>query len=75
MYTGAHPTQPNSTDFEFLRLFLLPRFSSADYYATLQVRIPAEYLLFQSNLALKARALWGTHVYTDDSDIVASKGF
>jgi hypothetical protein len=50
---------------------LLPQFSGQDYYCTLQIRIPAEYLTFNGNIAARARALWGTEVYADDSDIVA----
>ena len=61
---------PQASDPESLQLFLLPPFTPADHYATLEVRIPADYLLFSSNLAVRARAVWGTEVYTDDSDIV-----
>ncbi|KAI8988668.1 histone deacetylation protein Rxt3-domain-containing protein [Pilobolus umbonatus] len=34
------------------------------------VRVPACYLTYE-NMQLKKRALWGTDIYTDDSDIVA----
>jgi hypothetical protein len=74
IYTGAYSSNPNSTDPSSLVLFLLPSFTSADHYATIQVRIPAEFLLLKSNVAIKARALWGSKVYTDDSDIVAILG-
>ncbi|KAI9019188.1 histone deacetylation protein Rxt3-domain-containing protein [Phycomyces nitens] len=36
----------------------------------LQVRIPAHYLSY-SNPKVRKRAVWGTDIYTDDSDIVA----
>ncbi|ORX58168.1 Rxt3-domain-containing protein [Hesseltinella vesiculosa] len=35
-----------------------------------QVRVPARYLTYQ-NPKVKKRAIWGTGVYTDDSDVVA----
>mmetsp|Transcript_2528 Transcript_2528/g.5261 ORF Transcript_2528/g.5261 Transcript_2528/m.5261 type:complete len:401 (-) Transcript_2528:375-1577(-) len=35
-----------------------------------EVRIPAEYIT-NSNRQVRARQLWGTDVYTDDSDLVA----
>lgn len=38
----------------------------------MEVRVPARYLTFE-NTRVKKRALWGTDIYTDDSDIVASK--
>lgn len=56
-----------------MELFVLPAFTSEHYYSTIAVRIPAEYLLFSTNLAIQNRALWGTEIYSDDSDIVASK--
>ncbi|KAI8092639.1 histone deacetylation protein Rxt3-domain-containing protein [Halteromyces radiatus] len=37
-----------------------------------QVRIPSRYLTYQ-NPKVKKRAIWGTGIYTDDSDIVTSK--
>ncbi|KAG2233517.1 hypothetical protein INT48_003388, partial [Thamnidium elegans] len=36
----------------------------------MEVRVPARYLTFE-NTRVKKRALWGTDIYTDDSDIVA----
>lgn len=38
----------------------------------MEIRVPARYLTFE-NARVKKRAVWGTDVYTDDSDIVASK--
>ncbi|KAJ3395315.1 transcriptional regulatory protein rxt3 [Entophlyctis sp. JEL0112] len=61
----------SSDDPADLDLFLLPPFNSDHLYATIEVRIAAEHLSFNSNLGVKARALWGTDIYTDDSDIVA----
>lgn len=74
-YTGAHSLFPQASDPESLQLFLLPPLTPADHYATLEVRIPADHLLFSSNLAVRARAVWGTEVYTDDSDIVGGVPF
>ncbi|CAO3703977.1 unnamed protein product [Rhizopus stolonifer] len=36
----------------------------------MEIRIPAKYLSFE-NIQVKKRAIWGTDIYTDDSDIVA----
>ncbi|KAG0742405.1 hypothetical protein G6F57_005728 [Rhizopus arrhizus] len=36
----------------------------------MQIRVPAKYLTFE-NIQVKKRAVWGTDIYTDDSDIVA----
>ncbi|KAI9271149.1 histone deacetylation protein Rxt3-domain-containing protein [Helicostylum pulchrum] len=36
----------------------------------MEVRVPARYLTFE-NSKVKKRAVWGTDIYTDDSDIVA----
>ncbi|KAI9259364.1 histone deacetylation protein Rxt3-domain-containing protein [Sporodiniella umbellata] len=36
----------------------------------IEVRIPAKYLSFE-NAQVKKKAVWGTDIYTDDSDIVA----
>lgn len=38
----------------------------------IQVRVPARYLTYE-NPKVKKRAIWGTGIYTDDSDIVTSK--
>ena len=73
MYTGAHKYSPGLETDENLELFLLPKFSVLEHYALLQVRIPAEFLVLKENLAVKANAVWGTGVYTDDSDVVAGK--
>lgn len=40
----------------------------------MEIRVPARFLTFE-NVKVKKRALWGTDIYTDDSDIVASKTF
>ncbi|CAO3614832.1 unnamed protein product [Mucor fragilis] len=36
----------------------------------MEIRVPARFLTFE-NIKVKKRALWGTDIYTDDSDIVA----
>ncbi|GAN10740.1 conserved hypothetical protein [Mucor ambiguus] len=36
----------------------------------MEIRVPARFLTFE-NVKVKKRALWGTDIYTDDSDIVA----
>ncbi|KAL9540759.1 hypothetical protein MBANPS3_009505 [Mucor bainieri] len=36
----------------------------------MEIRVPARFLTFE-NVNVKKRALWGTDIYTDDSDIVA----
>lgn len=41
-------------------------------YSTLKVKVPYKFLNWEND-AIKARAVWGTDVYTDDSDIVAGK--
>ena len=38
----------------------------------IQVVIPARYLTYE-NPQIKQKAIWGTDIYTDDSDIVSSK--
>lgn len=38
----------------------------------LEVRIASTYLTYD-NAKVRKRELWGTEVYTDDSDVVASK--
>jgi len=73
LYHGPKSVNPNSDKPEDLELFILPAFTSEHYYSTIAVRIPAEYLLHSTNLALQNSALWGTEIYSDDSDIVASK--
>lgn len=50
---------------------LLPTLQGA-LNGLMEVRVPARYLTFE-NTRVKKRALWGTDIYTDDSDIVASK--
>ncbi|KAJ3035344.1 hypothetical protein HDV00_004072 [Rhizophlyctis rosea] len=71
IYTGPRLPFPSSSRISDIKLFLLPQFTSADHYATIEVRIPAELLTFRGNIALKKQAAWGTLVYTDDSDVVA----
>ena len=69
LYTGALQHSPGS--WENLELFLLPKFSVLEHYALIEVRIPFEFLDLQENLAVQANAVWGTQVYTDDSDVIA----
>lgn len=71
IYTGAKSCNLYSNRGADLQLFLLPEFSLANHYSTIQVRIPAEYLSYRGNIAVRKSALWGTDVYTDDSDVVA----
>ncbi|OZJ01581.1 hypothetical protein BZG36_05400 [Bifiguratus adelaidae] len=59
-HQGKHLYTPN---------LLLPNLE-AHPNGLLEVRIPAPYLSF-GNIKVRRRALWGTDVYTDDSDIVA----
>ncbi|SAM00395.1 hypothetical protein [Absidia glauca] len=47
---------------------LLPNFQD-HVNGVLQVRVPARYLTYE-NPKVKKRAVWGTGIYTDDSDIV-----
>ncbi|TPX48189.1 hypothetical protein SeLEV6574_g02175 [Synchytrium endobioticum] len=68
LYTGATVSIGNSNN---IKQFLLPPFSDKDHYATIDVRIPAKYLSFKDNIAVDNMAIWGTDVYTDDSDVVA----
>ncbi|KAJ3025733.1 UNVERIFIED_CONTAM: hypothetical protein HDU68_006754 [Siphonaria sp. JEL0065] len=67
-FLGNFVYSPPTTDSD---LFLLPELNSNHLFATLQVRVPREHLSFKSNKGVTSRALWGTDIYTDDSDIVA----
>ncbi|KXS10871.1 Rxt3-domain-containing protein [Gonapodya prolifera JEL478] len=49
----------------------LPPFTGVDLYGVLEVRVPALECSVE-NLGVKKRAVWGTGVYTDDSDVVAA---
>lgn len=69
-YAGASCKTPGVFELEGLSLFLLPRFSPQDYYSLLEIIIPKVYLSFQYNIAVDACAVWGTDIYSDDSDIV-----
>lgn len=71
LYTGAVQHSKGMESLETLELFLLPKFSVLEHYALIQVRIPFEFLDLNWNLAVKASAVWGTEVYTDDSDVIA----
>ncbi|KAI8918381.1 hypothetical protein DFJ77DRAFT_455346 [Powellomyces hirtus] len=71
VYSGPRVRRPGSTRVEDIELSLLPRFTSEHHYATIDVRVPAYLLTFKSNVATRKSAVWGTDVYTDDSDIVA----
>lgn len=50
---------------------LLPNLESS-VNGLMEIRVPARFLTFE-NVKVKKRALWGTDIYTDDSDIVASE--
>jgi hypothetical protein len=71
VYTGAQSRAAHSNRAVDLELFLCPVFTEKNYYATIQVRIPAEFLTYRGNIAVRKSALWGTDIYTDDSDVVA----
>ncbi|KAK5668015.1 hypothetical protein QVD99_005059 [Batrachochytrium dendrobatidis] len=71
VYTGARSRNPHSNRAADLQLFLLPQFTYKHHYATIQVRIPSEFLTYRGNIAVRKSALWGTDIYTDDSDVVA----
>ena len=73
VYTGATSRAPHSNRGADLELFLIPEFNDSHHFATIQVRIPAEFLSYRGNIAVRKSALWGTDIYTDDSDVVASK--
>nr|KAJ3419430.1 hypothetical protein HK105_006963 [Polyrhizophydium stewartii] len=64
----ANGRNPHSNRAADLQLFLLPQFTPKHHYATIEVRIPAEFLTYRGNIAVRKSALWGTDVYTDDSD-------
>ncbi|KAJ3198634.1 hypothetical protein HDU67_003482, partial [Dinochytrium kinnereticum] len=71
LYTGAHFRDMKSDKPHDAKLFLLPFFNSSHLYSTIEVRIPAEHLTFADNIGVRNQAVWGTDVYTDDSDIVS----
>ncbi|KAJ3414090.1 hypothetical protein HDV05_007124 [Chytridiales sp. JEL 0842] len=70
-YHGPYMTDPTSDSPSDAQLFLLPKFTSEHLYGTIDVLVPAECLHWEGNLAIQCRAVWGTDVYTDDSDVVA----
>ena len=72
IYTGARTKTPHSNRAADLQLFLLPAFTAKHHYCTIEVRIPAEFLTYRGNVGVRKSAIWGTDVYTDDSDVVAS---
>jgi hypothetical protein len=53
--------------------FMLPNLEN-HINGTAEIRVPARYLTYNA-LKVQKRALWGTDIYTDDSDVVASKVF
>ncbi|KAJ3367447.1 hypothetical protein HDU91_001413 [Kappamyces sp. JEL0680] len=71
IYTGAKSRTGHSNRAIDLDLFLCPAFTPKDHFATIEVRIPAEFLSYRGNIAVRKSALWGTDIYTDDSDVVA----
>jgi hypothetical protein len=74
-YQGPRLSDASSDSASDAQLFLLPKFHSEHLYGTIDVLVPAEHLHFQKNLAIETRAVWGTDVYADDSDVVASMFF
>ena len=73
IYRGASMREISLSDPSNLDLFLLPAFNTSHLYSTIEVRIPAEHLTFRDNLAVRCTSVWGTDVYTDDSDVVAGE--
>ncbi|KAJ3024236.1 hypothetical protein HKX48_004509 [Thoreauomyces humboldtii] len=71
VYAGPRVRRPGCCRVEDVKLCLLPVFNSDHHYATIEIRIPAYLLTFKSNVAARLSAVWGTDVYTDDSDVVA----
>ncbi|KAI9595192.1 histone deacetylation protein Rxt3-domain-containing protein [Syncephalis fuscata] len=61
IHLGFHQYEPNK---------LLPPLIGYEQ-AILVVRIPSAWLTF-TNPAVKQRRIWGTDIYTDDSDVVAA---
>jgi hypothetical protein len=51
---------------------LLPNLEENGLNGVMEIRVPARYLTFE-NTRVRKRAVWGTDIYTDDSDVVASK--
>ncbi|KAI8888345.1 Rxt3-domain-containing protein [Backusella circina FSU 941] len=49
--------------------FLLPNLEN-HINGTVEIRVPSRYLTYETDKVQK-RALWGTDIYTDDSDVVA----
>lgn len=70
-YTGAKSRNKTSNRASDLDLFLCPAFTPKDHFSTIQIGIKAEFLTYRGNVAVRKSALWGTDIYTDDSDIVA----
>lgn len=56
------------------QLLPIPSTISGDQLAQLSVLIPQRHLCYTNPNVLK-RKLWGTGIYTDDSDLVAGKSF
>lgn len=71
VYTGARSRTLHSNRAADLQLFLLPPFQPKQHFALIQVRVPAEFLTYRGNIAVRKSAVWGTDIYTDDSDVVA----
>lgn len=70
LYTGPRVLDPTSMSEDAIQLFVLPTFTTADHFCKFQVRIPAEFLT-HANPAVMRDCVWGTDIYTDDSDIVS----
>ncbi|ORY44707.1 Rxt3-domain-containing protein [Rhizoclosmatium globosum] len=65
------PPTPNPLSPSLPTLSLLPKFNTSHLNGLLDVYVPAHNLSFLNNPGVQSRAVWGTHIYTDDSDIVA----
>ncbi|KAJ3325563.1 hypothetical protein HDV06_003333 [Boothiomyces sp. JEL0866] len=57
-YTGAKSRTAHSNRAVDLDLFLIPQFTEAHHFATLEVRIPAEFLSYRGNIAVRKSAIW-----------------
>lgn len=70
----SHPTlkqkRPPNYIYSPTRLLPVDSILSSSNSASILVHVPAEHLTHR-NAALRNRLLWGTDVYTDDSDLVA----
>ncbi|KAI9034356.1 hypothetical protein DFJ74DRAFT_640183 [Hyaloraphidium curvatum] len=67
LYVPPAPDLSNAGD---LRLNTIPRFISSQLYSVVRVAVPAEFLTVRGP-AVRKKCIWGTEIYTDDSDPLA----